>query len=166
MDPFLRWIESTPLSVWTRESTSVLAFPAILSAHAIGMALAAGVNAAIALHLLGVGAGIPTRELRRFVGVLWIGFWMNAASGVLLLVAYPTKALTNPVFYVKLLLIATGIGIFVVINRRLFRDSMPGDDWVARPGRFLAVASLVCWAGAITAGRLLAYTHRRLLVDF
>jgi hypothetical protein len=48
MDPFFRWIESTPLSVWTRESTSVLAFPAILSVHAIGMALAAGVNAAIA----------------------------------------------------------------------------------------------------------------------
>ena len=140
MDPFLRWIESTPLSVWMRESTSVLAFPAILSAHAIGMALAAGVNAAIALHLLGVGSGIPTREMRRFIGVLWVGFWMNAASGVLLLVAYPTKALTNPVFYLKLLLIAIAMGIFAVINRRLFRNPMPADDWASRTGRFLAAA--------------------------
>jgi hypothetical protein len=166
MDPFLGWLESSTLSVWTRESTSILAFPGILSAHAVGMALAAGVNAAIALHLLGVGPGIPTREMRRFVGVLWIGFWMNAASGVLLLIAYPTKALTNPVFFIKLSLIAVAMGIFAVINRRLFRNPLPADDWTAGTGRVLAVASLVSWAGAITAGRLLAYTYRRLRVDF
>ena len=166
MDFLFHWMESTPLSVWTRESTSVLAFPAILSAHAIGMALAAGINAAIALHLLGVGSGIPTPEMRRLVGVMWVGFWMNAVSGLLLLVAYPTKALTNPVFYVKLSLIAIAMGIFAVINRRLFRHPIPTDDWASGAGRFLAVASLVSWAGAITAGRLLAYTHRRLLVGF
>jgi hypothetical protein len=32
--------------------------------------------------------------------------------------------------------------------------------------RLLAAASLVCWAGAITAGRLLAYTHTRLLATW
>jgi hypothetical protein len=166
MDALFRWIESTPLSVWTRESTSVLAFPAILSAHAIGMALAAGVNGAIALHMLGVGPGIPTREMRPFVGVLWAGFAMNVVSGLLLLVAYPTKALTNPVFYVKLSLIAIAMGIFAVIDRRLLRSPVPADDWASGTGRFLAAASLVSWAGAITAGRLLAYTYRRLMVDF
>lgn len=165
MDPLFRWIESSPLSVWARESTSVLAFPAMLSAHAIGMALAAGVNAALALHLLGVGAGIPTRELRRFVPVLWIGFWLNAVSGVLLLVAYPTKALTNPVFYVKLSLIVAALAIFTVLDRRALRKPMD-PRWAARAGRWLAAASLVSWAGAITAGRLLAYTYRRLFVDF
>jgi hypothetical protein len=166
MDPLFAWLESSALSVWTRESTSVLAFPAILSAHAIGMAMAAGVNAAIALHLLGVGPGIPTREMRRFVAVLWIGFWINAASGVLLLIAYPTKALTNPVFGLKLALIAVAMGIFVVIDRRLFRAAVPDQEWAAGIGRVLAVTSLVSWAGAITAGRLLAYTYRRLTVSF
>ena len=166
MDPFFRWLESTPLSVWTRESTSVFAYPAILSAHAIGMALAAGVSAAIALHLLGVGPDIPTPEMRRFVGILWLGFWMNAVSGVMLVVAYPTKALTNPVFYLKLSLVSTAMGLLTVINRRLLRDPAPVGDWASRQRRFLAVASLVSWAGAITAGRLLAYTDRRLFVDF
>ena len=42
---------------------------------------------------------------------MWAGFWVNAVSGVLLLIAYPTKALTNPLFYVKLVLIAIGLGI-------------------------------------------------------
>ena len=65
--------------------------------------------------------------MRRFVGVVWVGFGMNAASGLLLPVAYPTKALTNPVFYVKLSLIAIAMWIFAVINRRLFRDPRPAD---------------------------------------
>ena len=36
---------------------------------------------------------------------MWAGFWINALSGILLLIAYPTKALTNPLFYAKLVLI-------------------------------------------------------------
>lgn len=165
MDAILGWLEATPLSVWTRESTSVWAFPAILSAHAIGMVIAAGISMAFALHLLGVGRGIPTCELRRFVGLLWTGFWLNAASGVLLVVAYPTKALTNPVFYLKMALIAVAMRIFVVIKRQLLRD-LPQQAWVSGRWRWLAAASLASWTGAITAGRLLAYTHRHLLAGF
>jgi hypothetical protein len=170
MDPLFRWLESSTLSVWTRESTSVLAYPAILSAHAIGMGLAAGVPVAISLHLLGVGRGaeptLPTRELGRFVKVMWIGFGLNAVSGVLLLVAYPTKALTNPVFYLKLGLIGLAVAVFASMTRRLSGGDDYGGGRPSRALRALAVASLVCWAAAITAGRLLAYTYRRLLVDF
>jgi len=172
MDPLFLWLEETPLSVWIRESTSVLAFPGILSAHAIGMGLAAGINAAYALHVLGVAAGIPTRELRRFVPVMWFGFWLNAASGLLLLIAYPTKALTNPVFYVKLMLIALAMGLFVVIRRRTFGAAAEGDvrlldrPETERVVRWCGAASLACWAGAITAGRLLAYTHNRMLASW
>jgi hypothetical protein len=54
----------------------------------------------------------------------------------------------------------------VVIDRRLFRAVVPDPKWAAGIGRKLAVASLVSWAGAITAGRLLAYTYRRLTVNF
>jgi hypothetical protein len=170
MHDFLIWLEATALSVWVRESTSVWAFPAILSAHAIGMGLAVGVNAAIALHLLGVGRAIPTRELRVFVPVMWFGFWLNAASGVLLFIGYPTKALTNPVFYLKLLLIAAGLWIFTVLRARLF-DAAPvaaatPSTASARALSAWAAACLVCWAGAITAGRLLAYTYTQLLADW
>src|SRR5262245_3721533 len=117
MDPVFRWIESSALSVWTRESTSLLAYPAILSAHAIGMGLAAGVSAAIALHMLGAAPDIPTEEMRRYAVVGWIGFGLNAVSGVMLLIAYPTKALTNPLFYVKLSLVVVGVWRFVAVTR-------------------------------------------------
>ena len=166
MNEFFRWLEATPLSIWTRESTSVLAFPAILSAHAIGMGLAAGVGGVIALRLLGAAHTIPVGPLRSFVPVLWIGFWINASSGVLLLVAYPTKGLTNPVFYVKLACIAIAMTTFVAIRRRLDVHAPASDAVATGPLRWLAIVSLVAWVSAIFAGRLLAYTYHRLLVDF
>jgi hypothetical protein len=169
MDAFLAWLEATPFSILLRESTSVWAFPGILSAHAIGMGLAAGINAAYALHILGVAPGIPTPELRRFVPIMWFGFWLNAASGLLLLVAYPTKALTNPVFYLKLALIVLAMGLFVAIRRRLFNDERPAagaDETATRTMKVFGLASLACWAGAVTAGRLLAYTYSRLTASW
>ena len=163
MDPFFLWLEATPLSQWITQSTSVFAFPAILSAHAIGMGLAAGINAMFALHILGVARGVPSRELSRFVPFMWFGFWLNFISGVLLLIGYPTKALTNPVFYLKLTLIAAAMGLYVLIRRRIFDVADVVDN---RSLRFMAGTSLVCWAGAITAGRLLAYTYTRLFATW
>jgi hypothetical protein len=143
---------------------SLWAFPAILTFHAIGMGIAAGLSAMLDLRILGIARAIPFAELRRFLPVLWIGFWVNAASGVLLLVGYPTKALTNPVFYLKLLFIAGGMVLLVRLTRRVFADGgrEATPDEKAPAIRRLAVVSLVCWAGAITAGRLLAYTYSHL----
>jgi hypothetical protein len=162
MHPFFVWLEATALSTWIRESTSVWAFPAILSLHTIGMGFAAGMSGAIDLRILGFAPSVPLLELRRFLPVMWMGFWVNAASGVLLLIAYPTKAFTNPVFYLKLSFIALALlgiramGPSVFANPTLDRTPAP------RKCRLLAIASLFCWTGAITAGRLLAYTYRHL----
>lgn len=162
LDPFLLWFESTSLSVWVREETSIWAFPFILSLHTIGLGFVAGINGVIALRILGVGGSIPVAELRRFLPVMWASFWLNAISGVLLLAGYPTKALTNPVFYLKLLLIAGGVVLARFISTRVFVSDANGDAAAARM-RPMAWAALVCWGGAIVAGRLLAYTHSRLM---
>ena len=161
IDPFLIWLEATPLSQWIVGSPSMFAFPGILVLHALGMGVAAGLSAALDLRVLGVAASMPLAEFRRFRPVLWAGFWLNAASGVLLLVGYPTKALTNPVFYLKLLLIGVAMVLLVRIGR-LIEHGDTAAPVVARTLRRLAIASLVCWSGAITAGRLLAYTYTRL----
>ena len=160
MDPLLRWIESSALSVWINESPSLYAFPGILAAHTIGLGLLAGLNAALDLRLLGVARGIPTDAFTRFLPVMWFGFWVNVLTGIALLIAYPTKALTNPVFYLKLTLIAAAL---LILRSILRRTGMPGPASLHM--RVLAAASLVTWAAAIAAGRLLAYTCTRLTVD-
>jgi hypothetical protein len=57
------------------------------------------------------------------------------------------------VFYVKLALIALATWNMLIVRRAVMAD----HD--AAPGRYriLAAASLLLWAGAITAGRLMAY---------
>ena len=152
LDPFFIWLESTAFSVWMRESPSLFAFPMILAAHTIGLGMLAGVDVAHDLRMLGVASRIPEAVFDRFLPVMWIGLGVNAISGVALLLGYPTKALTNPVFYLKLAFIAAALVLVNAIRRR---------RGVGAP-KALAVASIVCWTGAIVAGRLLAYTYTRL----
>ena len=152
--------ETSGFSVWIRESPSLFAFPGILAAHTVGLGFLAGLNGALDLRLLGVARGIPPAAFVRFLPMMWAGLWINVLSGIAVLLAYPTKALTNPVFYLKLGLIATALAILRALLRRI--STGQADD---RATRILAAASLVVWAAAITAGRLLAYTCSRLMVD-
>jgi hypothetical protein len=165
LDPFFTWLESSAFSVWMRESPSVFAFPIILAVHTIGLGLLAGINAAIDFRLLGIAARIPLPEFRRFLPYMWLGLWLNVLSGIALLIAYPTKALTNPLFYIKLGLIATALAILRAVRRRALGDGAPQTIAVGGSTKRLALASLTCWAGAIAAGRFLAYTYIRLMVD-
>lgn len=165
LDPFFAWLESTPFSVWMRESPSIFSFPIILAVHTIGLGLLAGINVALDLRLLGFAPRVPLIEFTRLWPFLWVGLWMNVLSGLALLAAYPTKALTNPVFYIKLLLIAVALAILRPVRRFSLTDgAVPAGPRLASISR-LAIASMLCWAGAITAGRFLAYTYIRLMVD-
>src|SRR5262245_56743491 len=166
MRAFLGWLEATGFSTWMRESPSMLAFPAILCCHTIGMGIAAGINGAIALRILGVGPDVPLAELKRFLPMMWFGFWLNAASGLALLIAYPTKALTNPVFHLKLGLVALSLVLLRAISRRIFDDGVTRGDSAFGRVKMLAAVSLASWAGVITSGRLLAYTYTRLMANF
>ena len=164
MEPFFVWLEATSLSTWLRESPSLWAFPFVLILHTVGLAFFVGTNVAWDVRVLGFSLGIPLEALRRYFLVMWAGFWINAFSGVLLLIAYPTKALTNPLFYAKLALIAFGIVLAFRIRREVSGLAARAD---APPmARMLAAVSLVCWIAVIFAGRLLAYTCTRLTVDF
>src|SRR3954469_259217 len=149
MDPFLAWVESTDFSTWVRESPSVFAFPAILSCHTISMGLAAGITAALSLRILGVAPGVPLREMKRFFPVMWFGFWLNAISGIVLLIAYPTKAFTNPLFYFKLALVAVAVALVRPITRRAFGSTDPTSNPIDQRLKRLVIISLVCWAGVI-----------------
>jgi len=155
---FTAWIEQTAFSTWMRESPSLLVFPAFLIVHAFGMAFLAGTNAALDLRVLGFAPRIPLSSMQRFFPVMWFGFVINVISGLLLLICYPTKALTNPVFYIKLGCIAIGMILMLLIRKRVLIEG--------RSAKTMAVVSLIVWAGATVAGRLLAYTCTWLMADF
>jgi hypothetical protein len=157
------WIERTPLSDWIT-GPSMLGFPAILSAHTLGMGFLAGTSAGIDLRLLGVANRVPITSLEKFYPIIWLALVVNFASGTLLFIGYPYKAVTNPVFYIKLTLVAVGVYLAVRIRRDVLRVPDLDTSAVQIRAKKLAIASLICWAGAIAAGRLLAYTYTWLRV--
>jgi len=160
---YTAWIESTALSIWLRESISLLAFPTVLIIHAIGMGFLAGTNAVVDLRILGIARKVPLSLLERFFPVMWFGLIINAISGVLLFIAYPTKAATNPLFYVKLGCIAAGVLMTLRIRKAVLRTPSFDLGMSSTNAKLQAAISLVLWAGAITSGRLLAYTCKYLI---
>jgi hypothetical protein len=163
VDSFFILIERSAFSTWLRESPSLLVFPTVLIFHTVGMGFLAGTNIGIDLRILGFASGMRIAPMRKFFPIMWLGFFMNAISGILLLIAYPTKALTNWVFYAKLIAIAAALIETRMIKNHVFDDPHVDQQPVTRKAKILAATSILLWAGAITAGRLLAYTYVRLM---
>ena len=161
IEAFFIWLENTLLSEWVRGEFdgSTMVFPIVISLHAIGMGFMAGIASMINLRVLGVARAVPLARLGAFLPVAWLALAINVVSGLLLLIGYPTKALTNPVFYLKLACIGGGLWILFWIRRHLLRvDAEPSAQ-----ARLLAGVGTCLWIAAIVTGRLLAYTHTKLM---
>ena len=154
---FLQRLEDSGFSQWVRESGSLWAFPGILLLHTYGMALVVGIIAAVDLRILGFAPALPLGVLQKFFPIFWVAFWVNAVTGTILLIADATTKMTNPDFFIKMGFIALAVVNQRLIQRRVFGDPRLDTAPISTNAKVLAVTSLVCWLGAITAGRLLAY---------
>ena len=89
---------------------------------------------------------------------MWLAFWVNAVSGVVLLSLDARKFFTSPDFYIKMLAIAVAARSLRLLQTNVFRDPASLDTRpVPMKGKILAGTILTAWAVAITAGRLTAY---------
>jgi hypothetical protein len=157
---FLVWLRASSVCTLIRESESVWGYPTILFVHTLGMSMLVGFVVVIDLRLLGVGRALPLAPLKRLMPLIWIGFWMNAISGTILFAIDGPAKIQNPAFPIKLALIACGIIIARVMERRLLNASDANSPNVPIEAKLAAVASLALWAGAVTAGRLMAYVGK------
>jgi hypothetical protein len=154
---FLFWIEANPFSTWVRESGSIWGYPTILFLHTLGLATVAGLNSGLSLRVLGFARRIPLGSLAALIPAIWWAFALTAASGTALLLADAATKMISPVFYIKMVFVGLALVSLHLLTRRVFRhpdrDRMP----LAPDVKLLAAASLICWVGATTAGRLMAY---------
>jgi hypothetical protein len=149
----MAWLEATALATWARQSPSIWAYPTVLTLHTVGLGVVVGASAVIDLRLLGFAPRIRLGALSSLFPVMLWAFLVNAATGVVLFMADATRKSGQTVFYVKLALIGLALWNTWSVRRAVIDDR---DD---APGRYriLALLSLLLWAGAITAGRLMAY---------
>jgi hypothetical protein len=151
----LQWLEASTFSSWLKESPSLLAYPAVLFLHTVGLVFTVGPSAVISLRLLGVGRRLPVAPLDRLFPVIWIGFWMSVVSGLVMLAVDATTKLANPLFSVKMIFVAASVMLMILVRRQVNRADEASLGQTR--GWWLAAGSLVCWAGAIAAGRFMAY---------
>jgi hypothetical protein len=163
---FFIWVEQTGLSIWIRETPSLWGFPFILYLHTLGLALLVGISTALCLWLLTAADRYPVAPLKRFMPFMWAGFAINAVSGLLLLIAYPAKALTNPVFYVKLSAVFIAFTLLQWVDRTVFGTRDAGQVFMPSPKVTRASLSIIgLWLLATGTGRFLAYTHSILMAS-
>ena len=154
-------LEETALSIWLRESGA--AFFTSLTVHSLAMALVVGINFAIAFRLIGIVPKFDLNPFLKFYRLHWVAVVVIFLSGLALLLAYPAKALTNPVFYLKFSLLTIGLIISGWLQNQIQKGRQPA---LAQKKVFwIAVASLLVWIGTITTGRFLAYTNSILLAS-
>jgi hypothetical protein len=151
------------LSRWIREGGTLTGYPLILFLHTMGMGVLVGLNATIDLRIVGFAPRIPIKTLERAYPLMWAGFVVNLTTGSLLFISDAVKHFSNPVFWVKLALIAVALVLLTQIRSRVFQDPRLDKEPVLTSWKVLAMTSLVCWFLAITAGRLMAYLYEILV---
>ena len=154
---FFEWLETLPTSQWVRESGSLWAFPMFLFVHTLGMSIVAGGSTFISFALLGLWPKGPIKPLERLYPLMWWGFGFNLFTGLGLFCADATTRAVNLDFWVKLVFVAVGVFLMVRTRKTVFRSPALDNGPLPASAKPLAYASLVCWFGAIVAGRLIAY---------
>lgn len=153
----LEWLESTALARLVQESA--WGYPIVLSAHAVGMAILAGIVLMMNFRILGLAPRVPLSALKPIYRVALFGLVINAISGTMLFVANPDAFFQSTPFWLKMASLAVGITLMIVTARRIFAAGGPADIASAPGGnlRLVAAISTLAWLSVIVMGRLIAY---------
>jgi hypothetical protein len=156
---FCLWLNDTGPSTSLRES--VWMFSIVETVHVLAITLLAGSIVILDLRLLGVvlrGARVTT-VARQVLPVVWTGFAILIASGLMLFFAESAKAYSSPAFRLKLLLLVLAGLNPVVYYRTVYRRVAEWDTEATTPlpARLAGAASITLWAAIIAAGHATAY---------
>ena len=151
------WLESTPVAMWV--GLSLWAYPMLLAIHIVGLAIVVGIFSMRDLRLLGLFPGLQPAAFLPLSKLAWIGFIINAISGILLFTSQAVTFVNNTPFLIKIVAILAGMALAGVIQSRLRVELAGMGNYAEISGstRTIAMASLSCWLIAIIAGRLIAY---------
>jgi hypothetical protein len=131
--------------------------PAVLTLHTTGMAVLVGASWVLDLRLLGINRNVPLAAYRWVFRAIAIGLLVNLVTGALLFMKNATTWGTALPFLVKMFLVVASAATILPIRKYVLNSGTTANDEVTSNVRLLAIASIVAWSAAVTAGRLLAY---------
>jgi hypothetical protein len=150
-------LETTSLAIWVGES--LWAYPALLACHIVGLAILVGLLSMRDLKLLGFFEEVDFQIFSDLIPLVIAAFCLNALSGFLLFTSQASYLAGSLPFLAKLTCIAVGLSCAFVLQEPRLKLSTDGAEALTPDflTRTLACLSLSAWAGAIIAGRLIAY---------
>ena len=132
------------------------AMPTVLTLHTTGMAVLVGASWVLDMRLLGINRNVPLSAYRWVFRAVAIGLIVNLITGVLLFMKNATTWGTALPFLAKMAFVVASAATILPI-RTYVLNSGAGPSKISDRARMLAIASIVAWTAAVTAGRLLAY---------
>jgi hypothetical protein len=157
MTPALLWIQHLPVFVSIAESDSVWAYPTVLMLHTVGLGWLVGLNTVVNLRLLGVGRRVPFGSFEKLFPMMWWGFWLNLATGIILFCLDADHKAHQWIFYAKLGSVVLAMFLLTAERNYMRSDEFPKTDPTPARARRYAWASLSLWWIATATGRLMAY---------
>jgi hypothetical protein len=158
MSDFLVGLENTGISLFIRESSSLLGFPTILTTHAFGYCFIMATNAIVCARMLGYATSIPFKPLRRLFPVMWIGLILTVITGGLLVMAAAEKRVPNPILWFKMILLAVATPMMWKFQMKVFDDPSVNETNIPASARTMAVCQLALWILIMISGRLIPYS--------
>jgi hypothetical protein len=161
LDSFCHWLAATSASQTIQTIDWLI--PVVQTVHILAVAAVVTSALMVDLRLLGVRqsdqsvAGI----VGRFLPLIWWALPVLLATGAVLIVAEPARALENPVFLLKMVLLLVAASVTLAcqlpIQRNVaFWELTPGRR---RAGKIIALASIPLWIAIVCAGRWIAYVQ-------
>ena len=156
---FAQWLSATPPSRFIQDVLWII--PAVQTVHILAIAIVLSSVAMIELRLFGlIGRNTPVAQTAgRFLPWLWWGTLALAITGLILITGEPGRALTNPAFQLKMVLLLLAVGVTFAFHRSVRRRSArwSGDLPSSNVIRIAALATLLLWFSIAVAGRWIAY---------
>jgi hypothetical protein len=155
VDILQRWSENNAFFIWLRESPSLWAYASVFFAHTLGLIFTAGASVVIDARLLGAAPQLPLAPFAKYFKAVWFGIGLTVVSGLVMLGSDPETKIMNRLFAPKMLFVIAAIALTVALRRRVASAGV--DSNVPPAVRALAAISLLCWLGAVAAGKFMAY---------
>jgi hypothetical protein len=155
---FLESLESTGISLFVRESDSLLSFPTILTTHTFGYCFILATNVIVSARLLGFASSIPLKPLRKLFPMMWIGLILTTITGLLLVMAAAQKRVPNPILWFKMILLAVATPMMWKFQMKVFEDPSVDENNIPASARTMAACQMALWLLIMISGRLIPYS--------
>jgi hypothetical protein len=159
------WLNGTPFRRWVNGITAgnLYTLPLIQWVHIIGVATICGSVVLMSLRMMGLLKFSPPLAdmARRLLPWTWTAIVVNVATGIIMVVDRPTRALDAGSFPYKILflIVATALSVYFAVTLRRDPDYWDKSAQHRATARVVGAVSVLLWVGIIIAGRWIFYSR-------